>query len=93
VKYRYRALSAGVGLRYSIYGSIEGLDRFQYDVTDDFHLKDQRFVFSLDAGLRVPYLPIEVWASYEAVNRHGTIKDLARRDIEDRFSICVGYAF
>ncbi len=93
VKYRYRALSAGVGLRYSIYGSIEGLDRFQYEVTDDFHLKDQRFVFSLDAGLRVPSLPIEVWASYEAVNRHGSIKDLARRDIEDRFSICVGYAF
>ncbi len=93
VKYRYRALSAGVGLRYSLYGSIEGLDRFQDEVTDDFHLKDQRFVFSLDAGLRMPYLPIEIWARYEAVDRHGTIKDVALRDIEDRFSICVGYAF
>jgi hypothetical protein len=93
VTYRYRALQFGGGLRYSAYGSIEGLDRFQGDVTDDFHLTDQRFACRLEAAVRLPGAPVEFLANYEGIGRHGAIKELDRHDFEDRFSICVSYTF
>lgn len=91
--YRYRALRLGGGLGYSTYGSIEGLDRFQSEVTDDFHLTDTRFTCRLEAAFRLPGAPVEVSASYEGIDRRGTIKDVRRRDYENRFSIWVGYKF
>ncbi|HEX2694281.1 MAG TPA: DUF3943 domain-containing protein, partial [Acidobacteriota bacterium] len=91
--YRYRALQFGGRLSYSTYGSIEGLDRFQGEVTDDFHLKDARFAGRLEAAVRLPWAPVEVLASYEGIGRRGTIKDIRRRDFEDRYSLCVSYKF
>ncbi len=91
--YRFRAVQLGADLRYSTYGSIEGLDRFQGEVTDDCHLKDGRFACRLEAGVRLPWAPVEVSASYEGIDRRGTIKDVRRRDYEDRFSVCFGYRF
>jgi hypothetical protein len=91
--YRYRALRFGGGLRYSTYGSIEGLDRFQDEVTDDFHLKDERFACRLEAAVRLAGAPVEVLASYEGIGRRGTIKDVRRRDFEDRYSVTVSYTF
>ncbi len=93
VTYRYGVLQFGGGLRYSAYGSIEGLDRFQEEITDDFHLKDERFACRLEAAVRLPWAPVELQANYEGINRHGVIKDVDRRDFEDRFSFCVSYAF
>jgi hypothetical protein len=91
--YRYRALQFGGRLRYSTYGSIEGLDRFQNDITDDFHLKDDRLACRLEAAVRLPWAPVEVLASYEGIGRRGTAKDVRRRDFEDRYAVCVAYKF
>jgi len=91
--YRYRALQFGGRLRYSAYGSIEGLDRFQGEVTDDFHLKDKRLACRIEAAVRLPGAPFEVLASYEGIGRRGTIKDVRRRDFEDRYAFCVAYKF
>ncbi len=91
--YCFRAVRIGADLRYSTYGSIEGLDRFQGEVTDDFHLKDGRFFCRLEAAVRLPWAPVEVQASYEGIDRCGTIKDFRRRDFEDRYALCLGYKF
>jgi hypothetical protein len=91
--YRYRALQFGGRLRYSTYGSIDGLDRFQSGVTDDFHLKDDRLACRLEAAVRLPWAPVEVLASYEGIGRRGTIKDVRRRDLEERYSVYVSYKF
>ncbi len=91
--YYFRAVRLGADLRYSTYGSIEGLDRFQSEVTDDFHMKDGRFFCRLEAAVRLPWAPVEVMASYEGIDRRGTIKDVRRRDFEDRYALCVGYKF
>jgi hypothetical protein len=91
--YRYRAIQFGGRLRYSTYGSIEGLDRFQDEVTDDFHLKDARLACRLEAAVQLPWVPVEVLASYEGIGRRGTIKDICRRDFEDRYSVYVSYKF
>jgi hypothetical protein len=91
--YRYRAIQFGGRLRYSTYGSIEGLDRFQDDVTDDFHLTDARLACRLEAAVRLPWAPVEVLASYEGIGRRGTIKDVRRHDFEKRYSIYVSYKF
>jgi hypothetical protein len=91
--YRYRALQLGGRLRYSTYGSINGLDRFQSEITDDFHLKDDRLACRLEAAVRLPWAPVEVLASYEGIGRRGTIKDVRRRDLEERYSVYVSYKF
>ena len=93
ITYRHRALQFRGGLRYSAYGSIEGLDRFQAEVADDFHLTDERLVCRLGASIRIPGLPVELLADYEGIGRHGAIKQIDRRDFEDRFSLCLSYAF
>jgi hypothetical protein len=93
VTYRYRALRFGGRLHYSTYGSIEGLDRFQDEITDDFHLKDDRLDCRVEASILLPGIPVELLAGYEMIGRHGTIKDISRRDFEDRFSFCVSYRF
>ena len=91
--YRYRALRLGGRLSYSTYGSIEGLDRFQDEITDDFHMKDDRFAFRFETAVRLPGAPVEVLASYEGIGRHGAIKDVRRRDFEDRYTVYVCYTF
>jgi len=93
VTYRYRALQFGGRLGYSAYGSIEGLDRFQDEVTDDFHLKDKRFACRFEAAVLLPWAPVELLATYEGIGRRGIIKEVRRRDFEDRYSFCVAYKF
>lgn len=71
-------------LRYQSYGSIDGKDRFQHLVTDDFHLTDSRFLVRFSIGYRIPGLPLSLKASYESIHRRGRIKDIEEKDWETK---------
>jgi hypothetical protein len=71
-------------LRYQSYGSIEGKDRFQHLLTNDFHLTDSRFLSRLTVGYRIPGLPLMLKASYEGIDRRGSIENIGEKAWEVR---------
>jgi hypothetical protein len=71
-------------LRYQRYGSIDGKDRFQHLVTDDFHLTDSRFLCRAAVGYRIPGLPLWLKASYEGIYRRGSIENMVKKAWETR---------
>ncbi|MGM0467011.1 MAG: DUF3943 domain-containing protein, partial [Acidobacteriota bacterium] len=80
----WRNASLQAGLRYQSYGSIDGKDRFQHLVTDDFHLNDSRFLCDLSVGYRIPGLPLAIKASYEGIHRKGRIKSIKETNWETK---------
>lgn len=80
----WRNVSLQTYLRYQSYGSIEGKDRFQHLLTNDFHLTDSRFLSRLAIGYRIPGLPLTLKASYEGVYRRGSIEDIEEKRLEVR---------
>jgi len=70
-------------LRFQSYGSIDGRDRFQDDVTDDFHLSDSMRVWRIGAVYRIPECPLSLLAGYEGIIRKGIIKNIreSRREL------------
>jgi len=80
----WRNVSLQTFLKYQSYGSIEGKDRFQHLVTDDFHLADSRFLSRLTVGYRIPGLPLMLKAAYEGIFRRGSIEDIEEKSWEVR---------
>lgn len=80
----WRNLNVQVYLRYQSYGSIEGKDRYQNLLTDDFHLTDSRFLSRFGIGYKIPGLPLTLKASYESIYRQGKIEDIQERQYEVR---------
>jgi hypothetical protein len=73
--------------RYQVWGSIQGQDRYQFlgVVTDDFKLRDDRLVWSLRVGYRIPSSPVELGLTAEGISRHGRILDIREYYQEHRF--------
>jgi hypothetical protein len=80
----WRNVNLQTYLKYQSYGSIEGKDRFQPLVTDDFHLADSRFLSRLTFGYRISGLPLMMKAVWEGIYRRGRIEDLDEKTWEVR---------
>ena len=80
-------------LRYQTHGSIEGRDRFQGDLTDDFHLTDSRLGYILKLGYRIGNTPVQLEASFEGIDRQGTVRDVTAREIENRLFFGLNFIF
>jgi hypothetical protein len=80
-------------LRYHAWGSLDGRDRFQVELTDDFHVKDSRLQFRLELGYWIPGTPMEMLSSFEGIQRKGYIKDIAREETEKRFYLGLNFRF
>ena len=80
-------------LKYHQLESIEGLDRFQDFVSDDFHLADSRLLGDLSLSYRFHRTPISCKLGYQRIIRKGTISDIHRRESEHRlyFQILVHF--
>ena len=72
---------------------MDGLDRFQKEVTDDFHLTDTRLTYRIGAALRFPDTPVELYGSYEGIDRRGVIKDTRHGNLEKRYTLFMSYKF
>jgi len=81
----YRGLNFSGNFRYASYRSIQGLDRFQDEITDDFLLKDYIFNYNIDLGYRIKNTPFEIFVSLRSRNRKGRIFSLTHRGDETRF--------
>jgi hypothetical protein len=56
------------------WGSIDRLDRFQAEVTNNAHLSDSRTRWLAGAGWKVPGTPLELFAEIEGVRRVGWLE-------------------
>ena len=91
--YNIHSLEFNGLVRYQAYGSMDGLDRFQEEVTDDFHLTDTRLTYRIGAALRIPGTPVELYGSYEGIDRRGVIKDIRHGSLENRYTLFMSYKF
>lgn len=72
-------------LRYSAYRSIQGLDRFQDKITDDFLIKDIILNYYLELGYKIKNTPFELYISVRSRNRQGKIFSLSDKGSELKF--------
>ncbi|MBK9037313.1 MAG: DUF3943 domain-containing protein [Myxococcales bacterium] len=81
-------LEAGIEVQFDLFRSIQGADRYQEDIVDDYALLDSRsqgrFWVAYGAELR-PDLVLEVELAIEARVRSGTVKATTQSDQEQRY--------
>jgi len=80
-------------LKYFAYSSIEGLDRFQDEVVDDFHITDSRLKTIFSLSYKLLWIPAELMVSYEGLSRRGNIKDTYHNELEKRFFLGLVFTF
>jgi hypothetical protein len=91
-------LEAGVGpvtfgTRASLHyhASIEGLDRFQDELTADVHASDSWFRIDSRLGVSIPGTPMTVEATGRWSSRHGTVGKTDAHGTESRYSLGITY--
>lgn len=93
LRYNYRHLAFDARLCYQEYGSFDGRDRYQAEVTDNFHVRDRRVTYLLGASVRIPGTSVLVAGEFEGIDRMGIIKDVDVRNLEERFSLAMSMKF
>lgn len=86
-------LELGGLLRYHSWGSLDGRDRFQDDLTNDFHVKDSRLQFKLSLGYWITGTPVELVGSFESIDRKGNIKNIHHKELESRLFFGLNFKF
>ncbi len=69
---------------FQAFESIEGLDRFQADITDDFDLDDSRFRYLVGIDWRLSRLPLRIFCKFEGIRRWGRLHEIEVRSLEKR---------
>jgi hypothetical protein len=77
--FRARAVAS-----YNAWGSFDGLDRFQAEVTNNAHLSDTRTRYLLGVGWKIPRAPLELFLNFEGVRRSGRIQEVVYHDLEKK---------
>ena len=80
-------------LKYHAWGSLDGRDRFQVELTDDFHVKDSRLQYRLELGFWIPGTSMELLSTFEGIQRKGQIKDIAHAETEKRLFLGLNFQF
>lgn len=71
-------------IKYHHLDSIDGLDRFQDYIEDDFHLRDSRLLADLNLSWRIKETPISCQLGFRRIFRKGTIKEIRQQESEHR---------
>lgn len=80
----YKKLEFDTRLRFYLFDSINGLDRFQGKLEDDFSLEDKRLAFETGVGYSLPVDNLKVFLNAERLFRWSRIKDFNSEDDETR---------
>ncbi len=88
----YGPVGVGAEVTADRFDSIEGLDRFQAAVTDDFHLVDTRVAARVFGRYRVPRSSMVLTLRYEAHHRTGAIREVRAVDDERALSFLMGWS-
>jgi hypothetical protein len=86
--FRARAMAG-----FNAWGSFDGLDRFQADVTNNAHLSDTRARYLLGVGWKIPRAPLEVFLNFEGVRRWGRIQEVCYQDLEKKTYAGLQFSF
>lgn len=89
----FRGFEAGAELKYHYFDSLEGLDRHQEEVTDDFSLSDQFLGCKAWIGYRLPGEMAKLAFSIERTMRMGRIRETSVRDDETTFMMSLVLTF
>ncbi|MEI6667459.1 MAG: DUF3943 domain-containing protein [Acidobacteriota bacterium] len=89
----YGAWSAAANLDYRRFGSIQGLDRYQNQVTDDGRLVDSRLVTAASLTVRLPRTPVFATVAVRGIDRRGWFHETAAHVRETRVSYEMGVNF
>jgi hypothetical protein len=73
--------------------SVDGLDRFQNEITNNAHLDDNRCRYLLGAGWKLPRIPLELYVKYEGIHRWGRVLEARAQSLEKRFFAGVEFLF
>ncbi len=92
---QYANLELKGAVRFHYFDSVDGMDRFQPDITpgNDFKLKDRRVNYQLSLGYHIPRTPIQVAAGLEQIERWGTVESFAQSGKEKRSYLQIQYLF
>jgi hypothetical protein len=78
---------------FGAWSSVDVLDRFGSEVTNNAHLDDNRSRYLLGAGWRVPRTPFELFARYEGIRRSGRVLEARVHRLEKRLFAGLEFAF
>jgi len=73
--------------------SVDGLDRFQDEITNNAHLDDNRCRYLLGAGWKPPRIPLELYVKYEGIHRWGRVLEARAQSLEKRLFAGVEFLF
>lgn len=73
--------------------SIDFLDRFQDEVTNNAHLSDMRARFIFGVGWKVPGTPLEFFADVEGVRRRGRLAEMSAHSFEKKAYAGLSFTF
>jgi hypothetical protein len=79
----------GADAAFSYHESIEGLDRYEDDLTADFHAKDTWLRVGANLEVPIPGTPLGVEATARWSSRRGAIGDTVVKGTESRYSLGV----
>lgn len=71
----YHKIRTGIEYKYQRYNSIEGFDRFQEKIIDDFNIKDIKSLLKFHTGYKFNIVPLGLRLVVERRYRRGIIKE------------------
>jgi hypothetical protein len=86
--FRLRGLVSG-----HVWDSVEGIDRFQADITDDGNAVDTRVRYLFKASWKLPGLPLRIYAAHEGLRRWGRINDVEGRSFDAKTGAGLTFLF
>lgn len=78
---------------FGAWSSVDALDRFQSEVTNNAHLDDNRLRGLAGAGWRIPGSSFELYARYEVIRRWGRVLEARVRGLEKRLFAGLEFSF
>ena len=90
---RFNALRAEAAICYQRFSSVQGLNRFQDQVTDDSRLNDSRLIYSAVLSAAIPRSPLFISLNLEAIDRWGRFHETSVKSHEMRFFYRLGIQF
>lgn len=86
LRFSYKNLVLDGRMWLHLWDSIEGRDRFQDEILDDFDIDDQRLRWTMDLKYTLPWFPVGMLLRYEIQRRSGKIRDVKRSDTFSRWA-------
>jgi len=80
----YKRINLGLEFKYQSYNSVEGVDRFEDKIKNDFNIHDTKSMFKFDIGYKFNILPVGLRLILEDRCRYGIMKNISKKHKETK---------